>query len=81
VVSTRTASLSPAYDAVLRFPVADTPDAFAKAIDEVLQWSDRDRASHRDRVGRFAAEHGDWQAITARFLEWAAAIIRGGGGA
>ena len=80
VVSTRTASLSPAYDAVLRFPVADTPVAFAKAIDEVLQWSDRDRASHRDRVRRFAAEHGDWQAITSRFLEWAVAIVRGGGG-
>jgi hypothetical protein len=80
VVSTRTASLSPAYDSVLRFPVADTPVAFAQAIDDVLQWSDRDRTAHRDRVSRFAAEHGDWQAITARFLEWAVAIVRGGGG-
>jgi glycosyltransferase involved in cell wall biosynthesis len=80
VVSTRTASLSPAYDAVLQFPVAATPVAFAEAIDEVLRWSDRDRALHRERVGRFAAEHGDWQAITARFLEWAATIVRGGAG-
>ena len=81
VVSTRTASLSPAYDAVLRFAAADTPVAFAEAIDEVLEWSDRDREAHRDRVRRFAADHGDWQAITARFLDWAVSLGRGGGAA
>jgi glycosyltransferase involved in cell wall biosynthesis len=76
VVTTRTVSLAPEYDNVLLFAVDDTPAAFAAAIDKVLHWSLEERSGYRRAVRQFAAEHGDWRAVSGRFLQWASGLMQ-----
>ena len=76
IVTTRTVSFSPDYAAVLRFPENETAAAFGRAIDRALALSPEQREAHRLGVRRFAAAHGDWPDLTARFLRWAAACAR-----
>jgi glycosyltransferase involved in cell wall biosynthesis len=76
VVTTRTVSLAPEYDNVLLFAVDDTPAAFAAAIDKVMHWSLEERSGYRRAVRQFAAEHGDWRAVSGRFLQWASGLMQ-----
>jgi len=75
VVTTRTLSLAPEYDNVLLFAADDTAAGLALAIDGVLNWTSAERSDYRRKVGQFAAEHGDWQVVTGRFLEWASTLM------
>lgn len=75
VVSTRTPSFTPDYDEVLFFSENETAAAFARAIDRALALTPAERQSHRDTVARFIARHGDWGAVTAAFLRWAAECV------
>ena len=74
-MTTRTLSLAPEYDNVLLFAADDSPVAFAAAIDRVLHWTPDERDDYRRKVSQFATEHGDWQAVTGRFLQWASGLM------
>jgi len=76
IVTTRTASFAPEYDAVLTFPENETAAAFGRAIARTLVLSPEQREAHRLAVRRFAARHGDWPELTARFLRWAESCVR-----
>ena len=76
VVTTRTVSLAPEYDNVLLFAADDTPAAFAAAIDRVLHWTTEERSAYRRKARQFAAEHGDWQAVSGRMLHWASGLMQ-----
>jgi glycosyltransferase involved in cell wall biosynthesis len=73
IASTRTLSFGPGYDDVLLFAAEESPAALAAAIDRALDLSPAERQSHRARVERFAASHGDWPHVAERFLAWASA--------
>jgi hypothetical protein len=75
VVTTRTLSLAPEYDNVLLFAGDDTAAGLAAAIDGVLDWTSDERSDYRRKVSQFAAEHGDWQVVTGRFLGWASGLM------
>jgi len=76
VVTTRTLSLAPEYANVLLFAADDTPAAFAAAIDRVLHWTTEERTAYRRKARQFAAEHGDWQAVSGRLLHWASGLMQ-----
>jgi len=76
IVTTRTVSFAPDYAAALFFPENETAAAFGRAIDRALTLSPEERDAHRDAVRRFAARHGDWPELTARFLRWSRECVR-----
>lgn len=74
IVSTRAAGLGPAFDDVLVYTEGDDPSHLARAIDEVLQWSQAEVAACAERCRRFTQQSSPATAA-GRFVEWIGAIV------
>lgn len=70
VVSTRTPGLSPEYRPFLIVPVAETAEALATSILEILGWTAEQRRANAASVGDFLREKKTWRYQTGRLLAW-----------
>jgi glycosyltransferase involved in cell wall biosynthesis len=69
IVSTWTEGLSPEYREVLLIPQENTPEAFARLIDEALNYSHDEKFALQRRIAVWASEH-TWREQVKRLVEF-----------
>jgi len=74
VVSTMTPGIGPEYRDILIVPEREEPEAFARAIEEVLNWSAEQRKAHAAKTFDFLRKHKTWLAQAKRFTEFCEAL-------
>lgn len=76
VVSTRLASLAPEYAEVVRFPAADTPEAYCRILDDVLAQNDTARQATYQRMRTWFETHKRWDTQTAALAAWLEGLVK-----
>ena len=74
VVSTWVPSLSPEYKDILEIPADDTPESFARKIDEVLAWNDKKRGDKFNQIKDWFESQKSWVRQTRRLIEFIRSI-------
>lgn len=76
VVSTWTEGLAPDYREVLLVPEGHTPEAFARLVDEALNFSHDERRALQRRIAAWAVSH-TWGKQAKRLVEFVESLGRG----
>lgn len=76
IVSTSTPGIAPEYAHLLSVPTAETPEALAQCLRDVLAWSLEKREENTRAAALFLAGRKTWQRQAANLYEFLLGIIR-----